>query len=140
LRWYRPNYVASTHTGEQHTLFRMAIDGYNPPALQLSSGKQLIFSVTNHDWDERQTSTPYEAPLWEIGEWVQIRATWDNTIPDDSLQLYVNGVRVDSGGVSGGFQLDKRSNPLWIFVGAQTPDGHFIANGVIDEFIIREMP
>ena len=78
--------------------------------------------------------------MWTAGQWVHIRAVWDTTHPSDSLQLYVNDSRVDNGGVAGGWDLGDEADIGSIFIGSADAGGNFVANGIIDEFIIRDAP
>jgi hypothetical protein len=144
--WYRPNRAANeAGPVNGRTLFRVAIDGYNPPALQLQViDGELRLDVTEHfkgDGGYHATSTGADIPLWQAEEWVHIRASWNNTNPDDSLQLFINNTRRDLGGIAGGWVINQDGVDLSkfsLFIGAQTAEGYFVADGIIDEFIIRE--
>jgi hypothetical protein len=141
--WYQPNYDA-VDPGGTRAVFNITYDGYNPPFLLLAIGAEGRFSLSlvEGQWIDHTTSTNYGTPLWKAGEWVHIRAAWDNAHLTDSLRLYVNGTRVDGGGVAGGWSLEPEDphNEIQIIVGAQTPCGDSIADGVIDELIIRGEP
>ncbi len=138
--WYRPDYDADAPGGDS-TLVRVGVDGYNPPSLAVEMyGGRFGLSVTEGDWTSHSALAGYAAPLWTAGQWVHIRAVWDNGDSDDSLRLYVDGVRVDGEGVAGGWDLGSESEALKIMVGAGTLCGEFIADGIIDELIIRAAP
>ncbi|MFQ5857372.1 MAG: LamG-like jellyroll fold domain-containing protein [Anaerolineae bacterium] len=138
--WYRPNYDAGTPGGD-HTLVEVGIDSYSPPSLAVEMyGGQFELAVTEADWTAHVASAGYQAPLWSAGEWVHIRAAWDNAHPTDSLRLYVNGARVDGGGVAGGWDLGTETEQLNLIVGSGTTCGDFVADGTLDELIIYDAP
>lgn len=139
--WHRPNYAAGANEDTTHMLVYASPDrnGYNPPILSLYESDQLWFAFTDAGWNGAAVSGGYHAPLWDAGEWVHIRAAWDSTDPNDSLRLYVNGVRVDEGGAPGGWSLGEEGG-FGLYVGSQGECGEFVADGVIDEFAIRSAP
>jgi hypothetical protein len=133
--WYCPNYDSTTVTNPRMVLFRVALDASNPPALELGAGTNLSLSVTDAQWNTVSTASRYAAPLWKAGEWVHIRATWDNTLSTDSLQIYVNGERKDRDHIAGGWNLGTDTAKLKIHLGQA--GGFLIADGAIDELFIR---
>ena len=130
--WYRPNYAAEADD-ITHDLLVVG-DIYNVPRLVLGEGDRLFFSVMDSGWNEFVALAPYRADLWDGGEWVHIRVFWDSGSADP-IRLYVNGVRVDSGDATGGWNLGS-GDGLSLFVGAGNADGDFSAAGVLDELII----
>ncbi len=138
--WYQPNYNAGADDDSTHTLVSIAIDAYNPPSMRLTESDELRFTIVDDAWNVYSVSGGYHTPLWTTGEWIHIRAVWDNTSADDSLGLYLNGIRIDSGGVAGGWDLGTETAIGSIMIGAQNSCGMNIAQGVIDEFIIRDVP
>ena len=59
---------------------------------------------------------------------------WDSS-GDDPIRLYVDGVRVDGGGASGGWDLGGGEG-MSLYVGTGNGDGDFSARGVLDELLI----
>jgi hypothetical protein len=137
--WYRPNYNAG-YGDAGHTLIYIGADGYNPPYLHLVEGDELSLSLVEADWTVNSTAGDWNAPLWNAGEWVHLRASWDAADPTDSLRLYVNDNRVDNSRVAGGWSLGPETADQRIFVGSRDTCGSFIADGIIDELIIRDAP
>ncbi len=142
--WYRPNYdaaadAASSHvrSGVTHTLVVIG-HIYNVPRLSVTESDRFSLSVVTSDWTDYTAWTDWRAPVWTAGEWVRIRAVWDTTDPSDSLQLYINDTRVDNGGAAGGWDLGDEADIGSIFVGSADAGGNFVADGIIDEFIIRD--
>lgn len=136
--WYRPNYAAADDD-VGHALVVIG-DVYNVPRLSLMESDRLSLTVVPADWNDRTAQGEWRAPLWTAGQWVHIRAAWDASHPTDSLQLYLNGMRVDGGGVAGGWNLGTETAIGSIFVGSANAAGDFIADGIIDELIIRDSP
>ncbi|MBI3957231.1 MAG: VCBS repeat-containing protein, partial [Chloroflexi bacterium] len=109
-------------------------DIYNAPRLTLSEGDRLTLSFVDGNWNNYVALADYRAPLWNVGEWVHIRAVW-NSADTDPLRLYVNGQRVDGGPVTGGWNLGDGAG-MTLFVGAGNQEGNFSARGIIDDLII----
>lgn len=129
--WYRPAQDA-TDTSEEQTLFLMgASDG--APRIHLRHREWLALSVTTPDWSDLTVSSPSGVPLWQAGQWVRIRAVWDRGAADDSLQLYVNDLRVDNAGAAGGWSLGEEQATQGFFIGAADMIGQMPAAGLIDE-------
>ena len=120
--WYRPNYNAG-YGDAGHTLIYIGADGYNPPYLHLVEGDELSLSLVEADWTVNSTAGDWNAPLWNAGEWVHIRASWDAADPTDSLRLYVNDNRVDNSRVAGGWSLGPETADQRIFVGSRDTCG-----------------
>ncbi len=136
--WYKPNY-SPTADDIQHPLIVVG-EYYNPPHLILEESDALTFSMVDKDYTYYTVRSEYREALWQAGEWVHIRAVWDTTNVNDALQLYVNDRlirRAGEGPVTGGWNLrtDPKSNA--IFVGASNASTDFIADGAIDDLIIR---
>jgi hypothetical protein len=98
---------------------------------------QLTLSVDDGHGGRASTATIYGAAIWKAGEWVHIRITWDSAQPTDSLQIFVNGKRRDQDGVGSGWDFGADTEHLKIIVGSRTPCGDILADGVIDELVIR---
>lgn len=130
--WYRPDYAAETDDLIHYLLVVGNID--NVPRLVLGEGDRLFFSLIDSNWNDFVALAPYRAELWDAGEWVHIRAFWDSSA-SDPIRLYVNGVRVDAGDATGGWNLGS-GDGLSLFVGAGNSDGDFSSQGVLDELII----
>ena len=130
--WYRPDYAAAADD-EIHYLLAVG-DIYNVPRLTLGEGDRLFLSIVDGSWTAHESAAPYQAALWQAGEWVHIRAFWDSAAADP-IRLFVNGVRVDEGGAQGGWVLGD-GDGLSLFVGAGNEDGDFSADGVLDELLI----
>jgi hypothetical protein len=137
--WYQPLYNANQSEGF-YSLVAITLDGDTHSSIYLDFNEGYFgLNLVDNEWNWLGTSANYRAPLWQSGDWVHIRAVWDSWI-DDSLKLYVNDLRVDSGGVSGGWSMDTEEYAVRIFVGSSTPCGESTANGIIDELSIRHFP
>jgi hypothetical protein len=138
--WYRPNYPFTQGDGA-FIPFKVGLDGYNPPTMGLIwQGGAFTFLVTDAAWNTQAVAAGPGTSWWAAGEWVHVLAAWDREAPADSLRLYINGVRADAGGAAGGWSLGDEAENLAIMVGSGTLWGDFIANGLLDEFIIRDRP
>jgi hypothetical protein len=148
--WYRPNYD-STNVNAQRVLVAIGYHNiYNPPTMLLESYDRLSFRITLQDEDETSfaAETDYAPSLWNANDWVHIRARWDSKAERNALQLFVNGKHVNQNSTPGGWNMqieandtrtdepDSREN-LNIFVGSGTECGDLIADGIIDELLIR---
>ncbi|MCL4835173.1 MAG: hypothetical protein KJZ86_22225 [Caldilineaceae bacterium] len=130
--WYRPDYAAEADDALHYLL--VAGDISNVPRLALGEGDRLFLSIVDSNWTAYETLAAYRADLWNAGEWVHIRAFWDSSAADP-IRLYVNGVRVDVGGATGGWNLGSGEG-LSMLVGAGNTDGSFGASGALDELLI----
>ncbi len=138
--WYQPNYDAN-EVGESRTLFAITVDGYSSSSVILDTDDgYLSLYVIDVEGDYHSTSTPYRSPIWSAGDWVNIRAIWDPWNDEDSLQIIVNDIRVDEGGVPGGWHLDSDEPGMRIYIGSIDACGNEVADGIIDEFYIRNSP
>jgi hypothetical protein len=138
--WYQPLYNANVSEG-YYPLVSITLDGDTHSSIYLDFNEGYFgLSLVDEEWNWEGTTANYRAPLWQSGEWVHIRAVWDSWIEDDSMQLYVDDLRVDPGGVSGGWGMDAEEFAFRIFVGSSTPCGEYSANGIIDELSIRHFP
>jgi hypothetical protein len=136
--WYRPNYDAGSDDDTGHALIVVG-DVYDVPRLELQESDRLSLVLMEADWTDHTVSAGYHAPLWTAGQWVHIRATWDTALTTDALKLYVNDTRVDSGGAAGDWNLVETTIGN-IFVGSADASGDFVADGIIDELVIRDEP
>jgi hypothetical protein len=133
--WYRPNYNAADDD-VTHALVTIG-DIYNAPRLAITESDRLALTLVAPDWSSSAGVSEYRAPLWQAGEWVHVVASWDIAHPSDALRLFVNGTRVDGGGVTGVRPLGAEETVGPIFVGAANAAGDFSADGTIDELVIR---
>lgn len=136
--WYRPAYDAAADD-VTHALLVLG-DIYNAPRLTLIEGDRLALTLVDGGWNARAAVAPYRAPLWTAGQWVHLRATWDRALAADALQLYVNGRRVDEASAAGGWALGSEAALGALFVGSANGAGDSVADGVLDEIIIRAAP
>lgn len=135
--WYKPNYDANVDD-KRHTLLSVSLDGYNPPMMLLEESDRLSLRITDSNWHTYSTAAVYQAPLWKKNEWVIIRIRWDNKSPSDSLVIFVGEGRVDNKTGTGGWDIKNINQDLAkIYLGGLNSDGHYLAQGAIDEFIIR---
>jgi hypothetical protein len=134
--WYRPNYAASDDD-ISHALLVVG-DVYNPPNLILMESDRLSLSVTDSNWNNIGTGSEWRAPLWTAGQWVRLRAVWDRSLGTDSLQLFVDGVRVDVDHAPGGWSLGAETDLAGIFVGGGNATADFPADGLVDEIVISD--
>jgi hypothetical protein len=134
--WYQPNYDALA-SDAQHILVSVSVDGYNPPFLQLDMSGQLTLTARERDNTDHAVRVD-RLPLWLAGTWTHLRIVWDSQHPTDSLQIYVNEERLDAGGVAGGWSLEPAPEGMQIMVGGIAPCGQVLADGAIDELIIRQ--
>lgn len=133
--WYRPNYDAAANDDTGHHLVTLG-DVYNVPRIELLESDRLAFGFTDDDWTLYATSAPYHGDLWQAGEWVHIRATWDVNNTEDALALYVNDQRVDEGFAEGGWTVRNPGDYGTLFVGTGNRSGHFPADGIIADLTI----
>jgi hypothetical protein len=135
--WYQPLYNSTDAEGV-YTLVDISLDGDSPSSIILFFNDGYFnLNVVDNEKNFWGTSAGYRTPIWSSGDWVHIHAVWDSSVMDDSLQLYVDDLRVDSGGASGGWQMDAGELATRIYLGSLPPCGEESANGIIDEFIIR---
>jgi serine/threonine protein kinase len=97
--------------------------------------------MTEQDNTSFAAETSYAPSLWKADEWVHIRARWDSKAGRNALQLFVNDKHVNETSSQGGWNIkskpEDREN-LNIFVGSGTACGDFIADGIIDDILIRD--
>ncbi|MHA2429352.1 MAG: protein kinase domain-containing protein, partial [Candidatus Hermodarchaeia archaeon] len=144
--WFKPLFNATDRTGE-YNLFTITSEGGTPPFISLEFfDSQLRLIIEDEDGNWYETSAPSQAPLWKSGEWVHIRAVWDAYDVwdayenEDSLRLFIDDVRVDPGGVLGGWRIEVFDTNIRINVGSSSPCGNYISNGIIDDLTIRHFP
>lgn len=136
--WYQPNYN-SDDEDIQHSLITVG-DPYNVPRFEIVESDFFSLTLVDANWNITSTSAEYRAPLWQSGEWVHIRATWDTQSTEDALALYINDMRVDSGGAVGGWNLGDESTIGDIYVGSANANDEFPADGIMSELVIRGEP
>lgn len=112
-------------------------DHATPPNLVLAKSDRLSFTLTTTARSESVESNPAFS-LWPANEWVHIRGTWDADSTSDSLQVFINGERISSGGAGGGWSLDGAGPPTEFFLGSANDAGDFHANGRFDGLIVRD--
>lgn len=134
--WYRPNYGAADSDDATHPIFTVGPLS-NVPHLSLRESDRVGFGVTLSDWTSLFVVGEYRAPVWEAGEWVLLKAEWDTGDPEDSLRLFINGERVGSERIPGGWNLGNAAQLNAMYIGGA--DG-FSADGLIDEFELRGVP
>jgi serine/threonine protein kinase len=138
--WYRPLYDATDPEGV-YTLAAITLDGDSPSSVYLFYNEGYFnLNVVDSEGNWLGTSAGYREPFWASGDWVRVRAVWDSAEEADSLQLFVDDLRVDSGGVPGGWLMDAGEVATRIYIGSLPPCGEEPANGIIDEFVIRRLP
>jgi serine/threonine protein kinase len=138
--WYQPQYSANESV-DFYTLAAITLDGDTHSSIYLDFNEgYLSLNLVDNEWNWIGTTASYRAPLWQSGDWVYIRAVWDSSNQDDSLQIFVDDLRVDSGKVSGGWVMDAGEYAVRIFLGSSPPCGEYTANGIIDELVIRRYP
>jgi serine/threonine protein kinase len=138
--WFQPLFNATDLTGA-YNLFTITSEGGTPPFISLEFfDSQLILIVEDEAGNWYETSANARTPLWQSGDWVYLRAVWDAYDDDDSLQLFVDEVRVDSGQVPGGWRIDVFDTNIRINIGSSSPCGNLITNGIIDDLTIRHFP
>ena len=135
--WFQPDFGAGESDDTIHSLITVG-PFYDVPRLTISESDEFRLSILDRDWVAVTTSAGYRMPLWESGEWVLLRAAWDNSNGVDSLKLFVNDQRVDRGGAAGGWEIGPAHEIGELFVGVANEAGDFPANGIIDELVIRD--
>ena len=136
--WYRPNYNAAADD-TLHVVF-VAGDMYGVPRLAVTESDRLALTLVTPEWQTLSATAPYHAPLWNAGDWVRIRATWNRANPARSLQLFVNEALLGSAASMNPWELGPEAALGRLFIGAGNDLGHFTADGLIDDFVIREAP
>lgn len=132
--WFKPSVDADDDTT---TRVLFALGNYaNAPNLVLAESNRLTLTLTTATRSE-SVASDLNAPLWRAGEWVHLRAAWDSASSADSLQLFVNGVRI-GGGASGGWSLEGANAPAQFFLGSANAVGAFPAGGVFDSVCVRD--
>ena len=134
--WYRPDYAADAETTERVLFAAGTYPG--SPHLALVKTDRLTLSLNTGTESASVASLP-NAALWRAGQWVQVRAAWDS-FASDSLQIFINGVRVDQGGAAGGWLFDGGNLPGTLFLGAADGSGSLGAGGAFDELCVRSVP
>jgi len=139
--WYRPN---SAHTDDTRHYF--VSSSYNP-----GSGIDFFqfFKESNTDSNrlivkfyDGATTNNYGLYIessnysWNAGDWVHLRAEWDDNLSSDEFKLYVNGVAPTHTHYNdGSYDSSNISLATDIYVGTAA-SGSYSADGVIDEFRI----
>jgi hypothetical protein len=139
--WYRPEADAAPFgDGPQQVLFAVGnVD--NVPHLMLVHFWDGLRLIVTPSWEASfSVGTAPAAPLWRAGEWIKVRAAWDSGNATDSLQIYLNDVRVDEGGAAGGWDFGEPPEELGILIGSGNANGDFPAMGAIDELRIWDTP
>ncbi|BCX47424.1 alpha integrin [Haloferula helveola] len=132
--WYLPE-VDSDADSTLRVLFTMGNYG-GTPSLTLEESDVLYFSVATPSRLEVIQSAA-GLRLWTAGQWVHIRATWDNSSATDSLQVFINGERISEGGAEGGWSLEEGGAPTHFWLGSANDTGEFPAAGRFDQLVVR---
>jgi serine/threonine protein kinase len=135
--WFQPQFDPTDMSGV-YQLAAITSEGGTPPFISLEFfDGQLLLIIEDEAENWYQTNSNIRAPLWQPGDWVYIRAVWDTNDDQDSLRLYVDTQRVDAGQQPGGWQIDDIDTNIRVNIGSNSPCGYPVANGIIDEVIIR---
>jgi len=138
--WYRPDYRFSSHyeSGIQY-LFSMGTTDSHPSLCMMHMDQlELFHRFGKGEGDVICAVTSDDDVLWEPGEWVHIRATWDSAAEDNSLRIFLNGKVVHEKFAADGWSLgDYRSITEFTIGSAGTALGESSAEGAIDDFYIR---
>lgn len=140
--WYRPSYDALDHTA--YHVFFLAGHADNAPTIFWGKSDSLVFGMRDSHWNEHVASVAASRDLWDVGEWVHLRAVW-NVQTDEPIQLYLNGELLPfrsrfRPAVEGTKTMVPftASDLREIFIGAEDIHGDFSAAGVMDELIFNQ--
>lgn len=130
--WFRPD-LASNADSTPRTLFALGGGG---GSLSLVESDRLTLSLSAPP-ETRSVATDPQSLLWLANEWLHVRVAWDNASAD-SLQVFLNGRRVDPGGAAAGWSLGGPGAPPYLFIGSADATGTQPAAGTFDDFFIRD--
>ncbi len=133
--WYLPEVDSDADTTAR-VLFVVGAYG-GMPSLVLEETDRLTFALTTATRTEKVSSVP-GLRLWSAGQWVHIRAAWDNSSAADSLQVFVNGKRISAGGAAGGWSLAEGGAPTHFWLGSANDAGDSPAGGRFDQLVVRD--
>jgi len=128
----KPSFGAGDPDDEQHT-FVVIGDLANPPALYVAESDALSVTYIDASWVTHRVSTGWRAPVFAAKTWTQITARWDSTA-SDSMQLLVNGARVDAGGA--GVYTTSAARKSVVTIGADSQGAHG-ASALIDDLLVK---
>ena len=133
--YYKPNYSSSTND-IQHALIVVG-SLYNSPPFVLMEGDALRLTLQEPNFGKAfETAGPWRGSHWIENQWVFIKIVWDAK-SNDSLKIFVDDTRIDSGSTIGGWSLGSETN-LDMWVGTANSNGDFGADGIIDDLKISE--
>jgi hypothetical protein len=98
--------------------------------------------MRDRHWNERVAFVSISRDLWDAGDWVHLRATWDVN-QHEPFQIYLNGELLPTrsrfhaaDGEATALQPFSAVDLTEIFIGAEDIQGDASADGVIDEVVI----
>lgn len=133
--WYRPNYSSSAADDTPHVLFTVG-DSSGAPRLTLTESDTVAFTLVSSDWNIRTAAGGWRAANWSAGQAVAIRVTWDTALQSNAIKLFINGNLIAQSG-AGGWNMGTEATIGSLIIGAGNTAGDATANGIIDNFVIR---
>ena len=133
--WYLPEDDFDADANER-VLFAVGSYG-GQPSMALVKTSVLTFRIGTASRTD-SVSSKAGVRWWFAAEWVHIRATWDNSSAEDSLQVFVNGRRVSEGRAEGGWSLAEGGAPTEFWLGSADDAGQNPSGGTFDEMVVRD--
>lgn len=134
--WYRPINALETSTGDYHVLLMVGASIVSGPRMLLDWDDVLRLSVTDVSGRTVSVQTNHGEKLWAKNAWVRVAIEWEADSADDSLRIFINGVRKSNVHVQGGWSLSGMATDAAIFVGCAGKSNTAFADGTIDELTI----
>jgi hypothetical protein len=140
--WYQPAYASAD--GIAHRLFDIGPAPGQPGSIGLykrvgSLNNDLWLWVVSPNGTQMYTGVPATSYSWTAGQWVEIRVTWDSTVPagTQNAHIYINGQEPTyEFAATGPFTMPAPSTSNFIYLGASSPTDANTATGILDEFKI----
>lgn len=137
--WYRPDYDHNPKDNINRAI--AVVGGWDAPTqLRLAVSGHLTFSIFEDSHNVISVKSSPNRSLWEAGEWVHIRVSWDSAKMNDPVQIYVNHERVDTYRSLRPWLITNDAYPEMLYVGGGNDKGIMSPDGVIDDVIIRPAP
>jgi len=127
----KASYGAGDADDLRHT-FVVIGDLSNPPALLLEESDTLSLTYIDANWVSHSVRSRWRAPVFNASTWATVVARWSSTSAD-SMQIFVDGTRVDTGGMGPYAVTPARSTVVTI--GADNYGGYG-ASASLDELRI----
>lgn len=134
---YKPRYSATANiTDPVKTLIAINTNtGFG--SIKLSFSDRVLSLSVETNRGILTASTPQGVALWGVNTWVKLAVEW-NTDKDDSVALYLNGVKMSTQTISGGWSVLLPENSK-LFLGGLNAVRNEMAEGIIDNLVVNSL-